>query len=71
MIIESLLSAFPSVASFNDFKENDRDISRRAIPGIVRYALIMRSSTPPAKRPSRPFSKKTAGRMLAPDFRPG
>ncbi len=39
MIIESLLSAFPSVASFNDFKENDRDISRRAIPGIVKYAF--------------------------------
>jgi len=39
MIIESLLSAFPSVASFDDFKENDRDISRRAIPGIVKYAF--------------------------------
>ena len=39
MIIESLLSAFPSVASFDDFKENDRDISRHAIPGIIKYAF--------------------------------
>lgn len=39
MIIESLLCAFPSIASFNDFKENDGDISRRAIPGIVKYAF--------------------------------
>ncbi|MEE9910190.1 MAG: hypothetical protein K4571_00570 [Deltaproteobacteria bacterium] len=39
MVIDSLLSAFPSVASFNDFKENDRDISRQAIPGIIKYAF--------------------------------
>ncbi len=39
MIMNALLSAFPSIASFYDFKENDREISRRAIPGIIRYAF--------------------------------
>jgi hypothetical protein len=39
MIINALLSAFPTVASFYDFKENDREISRRAIPGIIKYAF--------------------------------
>lgn len=39
MSINSLLHAFPCVASFYDFKENDREISRRAIPGIIKYAF--------------------------------
>lgn len=39
MIIESLLCAFPSIASFDDFRENDRDISRHAISGIIKYAF--------------------------------
>ncbi len=39
MSINSLLHAFPSVASYYDFKENDREISRRAIPGIIKYAF--------------------------------
>lgn len=38
-IIKALLNAFPTVASFYDFKDNDREISRRAIPGIVKYAF--------------------------------
>lgn len=40
MSINSLLHAFPSVVeSYYDFKENDREISRRAIPGIIKYAF--------------------------------
>ncbi len=39
MSINSLLHAFPSVESYYDFKENDREISRRAIPGIIKYAF--------------------------------
>jgi hypothetical protein len=38
-IINALLNTFPSIASFYDFKENDREISRRAIPGIIKYAF--------------------------------
>ena len=39
IIIKSLLNVFPCVASFYDFKENDQEISRRAIPGIIKYAF--------------------------------
>lgn len=39
MSMNSLLHAFPTVASFYDFKESDREISRRAIPGIIKYAF--------------------------------
>ncbi|MFO7570018.1 MAG: hypothetical protein R6W75_09490 [Smithellaceae bacterium] len=38
LLQNALLSAFPTADSFIDFKENDRDISRRAIPGILKYA---------------------------------
>jgi len=38
-VIKAMLSAFPSVESFSDFKENDREISRRAIPGILKFAF--------------------------------
>lgn len=39
MILHGLLSAFPTVASFYDFQDNDREISRRATPGIIKYAF--------------------------------
>lgn len=39
MIANALLCAFPTVASFLDFKENDGEIARRAIPGIIKYAF--------------------------------
>ncbi|MFA5322751.1 MAG: hypothetical protein WC373_08765 [Smithella sp.] len=36
--VNSLCNAFPSVASFNDFKERDREVSSRAIPRIIKFA---------------------------------
>ena len=39
LVRNALLGAFPSTASFIDFKENDREISRRAIPGIIKFAF--------------------------------
>lgn len=38
-IMNPLLNVFPNVASFYDFKENDREISRRALPGVIKYAF--------------------------------
>ncbi len=38
-IRKALQSVFPSAASFSDFKENDGEISRRAIPAILHYAF--------------------------------
>ncbi len=38
IIIKALQNAFPTAASFYDFKENDWEISKRAIPGIIKYA---------------------------------
>ncbi len=38
-VSKALLNAFPSAESFYYFKENDRDISRRAIPIIIKYAF--------------------------------
>jgi len=37
-IAHSLWNAFPSVASFNDFKETDREISSKSIPQIIKFA---------------------------------
>jgi hypothetical protein len=39
MIVNALLNVFPTVKSFYDFKENDREISRRAMPGVIKYAF--------------------------------
>ena len=39
LIINALLNAFPTVVSFQNFKENDPVISQRAIPGIVKFAF--------------------------------
>jgi hypothetical protein len=36
---KALGGIFPTVASFLNFKENDREISQRAIPGIIQYAF--------------------------------
>jgi hypothetical protein len=38
VLMNALWNAFPSVASFNDFKEMDREVSARAIPRIIRFA---------------------------------
>ncbi len=35
---KALQSLFPSAESFTDFRDNDREISRQAIPCIIRYA---------------------------------
>jgi len=39
MIANALLAAFPTVTSFYDFKENDREISRRAITAVIKFAF--------------------------------
>ncbi|HQL00841.1 MAG TPA: hypothetical protein PK090_08710 [Smithellaceae bacterium] len=39
LLRNALINAFPTASSFTDFKENDRDISRRAIPGIIHFAF--------------------------------
>ena len=36
--MNSLWNTFPSVASFNDFKEMDREVSTKAIPRIIKFA---------------------------------
>lgn len=36
--IKALQGLFPSIACFSDFRDNDREISRQAIPCIIRYA---------------------------------
>ena len=36
---KALLYMFPSSASFSDFKENDGEIARQAIPAVIRYAF--------------------------------
>lgn len=36
--IKALQCMFPSVESFSDFKDNDREISRRSISALIRYA---------------------------------
>jgi hypothetical protein len=36
--IKTLHALFPSMESFSDFRDNDREISRQAIPCIIRYA---------------------------------
>ncbi|KQC08016.1 MAG: hypothetical protein APR62_05520 [Smithella sp. SDB] len=36
--MNALWNAFPSVASFIDFKETDREVSARAIPRIIKFA---------------------------------
>jgi len=36
--MNSLWSAFPSVASFIDFKKTDQEVSVRAIPRIIKFA---------------------------------
>ena len=38
-IKKALWGIFPTEASFLDFKENDPEISQRAIPGIIQYAF--------------------------------
>ena len=38
-IIKAMLNAFPSVESFQNFKENDREISRKAIPVMIKFAF--------------------------------
>ena len=37
-VIKALLGAFPTAASFYDFKSNDREIARQAIAGILKFA---------------------------------
>jgi hypothetical protein len=38
VLINALWNAFPSLKSFNDFKEMDREVSARAIPRIIKFA---------------------------------
>ncbi|MDD4242519.1 MAG: hypothetical protein PHG54_13915 [Smithellaceae bacterium] len=58
MIVDALLSAFPTAASFYDFRDNDREISRRAIPGIVRYAYNHSVIETPTEAAFAAFLKK-------------
>lgn len=37
---KALRSFFPSIASFSDFKDNDREISQNALPAIIHYAFL-------------------------------
>jgi len=39
MIAKALLAAFPTVESFRKFKEDDREISRRATPCVIKSAF--------------------------------
>jgi hypothetical protein len=48
IIINALLSAFPTIASYNDFKNIDSDISGKSIPALIKYVYkkgIIENST--------------------------
>ena len=61
MIVDALLSAFPTAASFYDFRDNDREISRRAIPGIIRHAHAHSVIETPTEAAFAAFLEKNEG----------
>ncbi len=70
-LIKALLNAFPSLESFYDFKENDREIARRVIPVLMKYAFSHAIIDAPTEAAFIRFLEKNTPAQLKASLPPG
>ena len=71
LLRNALINAFPTAASFTDFKENDREISRRAIPGIIKFAFRHKIITQETEEALMLFLEKNAAPAIGSPLQEG